>query len=304
VIVETEHFAESAWCRKEAWLSDAMAARGLLETERLPLPEAVARVRSDGPASRGRRGNPGHVYSIAGRVLRDIDYWARHPNLHSLEEAGVSAEPLNPLRALLDGAPAPDDPAWREALTAAVVETLERSVAAAPDGEPADLWATALQFALAGFGQASQARSKDEVRRGVDQLNLALKRLLERELHRDPEFRAKAPAYLALMAAAAAVQLSGFALDGRLVPTVKAAVSGAAVLHDQLLLLDAREAGTVRDFRLRLAVTLMTSNIGSVGIIQNAWDEVHKGQADGMPLEVLPCVTMHPGMEGLPSFGE
>jgi hypothetical protein len=304
VIVETEHFQESSWCRKEAWLSDAMAGRGLLRAERLSLPEAVARVRLHGPATRRHRGDPRHVYGITGRVLRDLDYFARHPNLHSLEEAGVSVEPLAPLRALLDTEPSPDDPGWREALKAAVLETLERVVAAAPDGEPADLWATALQFALAAFGQESQARSKDEVRRGVDQLNLALKQFLERELHRDPEFRGRAPAYLALLAGAVAIQLSGFALDERLVPTVKAATSGAAVLHGQLLLLDAREGGATRDFRLRLAAALIASNVGSVGIIQNAWDEVHQGEADGMPMEVLPCVTMHPGMEGLQAIGD
>ena len=43
---------------------------------------------------------------------------------------------------------------------------------------------------------------------------------------------------------------------------------------------------------------------GGVGIVQNAWDEVHQGEADGMPLEVLPCVTMHPGMEGLQVLGD
>lgn len=303
VIVDTEHFPESQWCRKEAWLSDAMARRDLLQAERLSLSEAVALVRSHGPATRGQIGDPQHMYGITGRVLRDIDYWARHPNLHSLKEAGVSAEPLAPLRSALDAEPAPEDQAWREALTAAVRETLDRVVAAAPDGKPVDLWATALQFTVAAFGQGSQARSKDEVRRGVDQLNLALKRFLERDLHRDPEFRRRASAYLALLAGAVAIQLSGFALDRRLVPTVRAATSGAAMLHDQLLLLDAREAGTTRDFRLRLAAALISSNIGSVGIIQNAWDEVHQGEVDGMPLEVLPCVTMHPGMEEVQAIG-
>lgn len=303
VIVDTEHFPESPWCRKEAWLSDAMARRDLLQAERLSLPEAVARVRLHGSTTRGNSGDPRHVYGITGRVLRDIDYWARHPNLHSLEEAGVSAEPLASLRALLDAEPSPDDPAWREALTAAVLETLTRVVAAAPDGKPVDLWATALQFTVAAFGQGSQARSKDEVRRGVDQLNLALKRLLERELHQDPEFCSRAPAYLALLAGAVAIQLSGFALDGRLVPTVTAATSGAAMLHDHLLLLDAREAGAAREFRLRFAAALISSNIGSVGIIQNAWDEVHQGEVDGLPLDVLPCVTMHLGMEELQAIG-
>ncbi|NZD63634.1 toll/interleukin-1 receptor domain-containing protein [Rhizobium sp. WYCCWR 11290] len=303
VIVETEHFRESQWCLKEAWLSDAMAGRGLLRVERLSLPDAMALVRSHGPATRRQSGDPRHVYGITARVLRDIGYWARRPNLHSLQEAGVSAEPLSSLRALLDIEPAPDDPAWREALTTAVLETLERVVAAAPDGEPVDLWATALQFALAAFGHESQARSKDEVRRGVDQLNLVLKRLLERGIHRDREFRSRAPAYLAFLAGAVAIQLSGFALDERLVPAVKAATCGAAVLHGQLLLLDAREPGAPRDLRLRLAAALIASNVGSVGIIQNAWDEVHKGEVDGIPLEVLPCVTMHPGMEGLQTIG-
>lgn len=70
---------------------------------------------------------------------------ARRPNLHSLKEAGIALAPLAPLRALLEGEPAPDDAAWCHALATAVVHTLEQTAATAPDGDPADLWATALE---------------------------------------------------------------------------------------------------------------------------------------------------------------
>ena len=46
----------------------------------------------------------------------------------------------------------------------------------------------------------------------------------------------------------------------------------------------------------------MKANIGSVGLIQAVEDEVHELFLDETPLAVLPCITVHPGME--PWFSE
>jgi hypothetical protein len=75
-----------------------------------------------------------------------------------------------------------------------------------------------------------------------------------------------------------------------------------AVAQEGLILLDVRQQSTERDFLLRLVLLLVANDIGSVGIIQDGNTPVHNKQIDGMSLEILPCVTMYPGME--PLFAE
>ncbi len=64
-----------------------------------------------------------------------------------------------------------------------------------------------------------------------------------------------------------------------------------------LLLLDTREPGPQRDLVLQLIVLIVSNGLGSVGIVQDAADEVHRGRIDDFSLTVLPCVTLYPGMD-------
>jgi len=191
----------------------------------------------------------------------------------------------------------PNDPEWVSSIGKAVRDTLNAVVSVTPEAKPIDLWATALQYALAAFGLTSGARSKMEVRRAVDQQNAILEAILTARLHLDPIFREKAPGYLALLAAASAVDLAGFELDPRMTPAIRLALGGTATFQGAVFLLDVREPGEKRDFLLRLAVLLMQGNLGSIGTVQNSADQVHQGHVDGLPLEVLPCITLYPGME-------
>ena len=54
-----------------------------------------------------------------------------------------------------------------------------------------------------------------------------------------------------------------------------------------------------RDLYLDLLLLLVDHNVGSVGLVQGAADTVHELQVHGRSLAVLPCVTLHPGMDGL-----
>lgn len=296
LIVDTEHFQESEWCRKEAWLADAMAAHGLLETERITLDAATSRVAMDGPRSTRRRRVAALSYPIAPRILSDLDYWGRQPNLHTLKENGQSTESLAPLEAVLKHEPLPDDPQWLRAISTAVTETLSKVTTTAPDGEPFALWSSALQLSVAAFGSTSEALSKMEVRRAVDRLNEVVRTLIVSGMHTEPLFRAQAAEHLALIAAAAAMELAAFELDPRMTPTIRHAVGDVAATQDGILLLDVRKPGDMRAFRLRFVAALVRGNLGSVGIVQNAADEVHLGYVDDLPLEVLPCITLYPGM--------
>jgi len=77
------------------------------------------------------------------------------------------------------------------------------------------------------------------------------------------------------------------------------AVQQVAVLRDGVLLLDVRGKGPRRDLNLKLLLALVTHNIGSVGMIQTSTDMVHELAIDGRSLSILPCVTLHPGMESI-----
>jgi hypothetical protein len=62
---------------------------------------------------------------------------------------------------------------------------------------------------------------------------------------------------------------------------------------------DMRRPGRRRYFQLQFLLSMLYNNFGSIGIIQNADDPVHNFESDGISLSVLPCVTLHPGMEAL-----
>jgi hypothetical protein len=94
----------------------------------------------------------------------------------------------------------------------------------------------------------------------------------------------------------AVVDLAHFELDERMAPAVRIALRGTAAFYDNLLLLDVREPGPQREFRLRLIELLVSANLGSAGIVQDAADEVHNGRIGDFPLGILPCVTLYPGM--------
>jgi hypothetical protein len=297
LIVDTENFNDSPWCRKEAWFAEALAAHGVAKAERLLLGAAKTRVMSQGATSTRLRAVQGLGYSIAPRVLSDIDYWARKPNLYSLKEMGHPIGSLQRVMSALAAPPSPDVPAWVASLGTSVRDMLAKVVSLAPDGEPLDLWVTALQYSLAAFTCTSNGRSKVAVREGVDNLSAAAKGMMDSDLVRDPIFKAGAHHYLGIIAAAVAIQLAGYELDQRLTPALRITLGDAAAMRDGLILVDARQPGASRAFRLRLVALLIDFNIAGVGIVQDAADEIHSSHVGELPLEVLPCVTLYPGME-------
>ncbi len=159
------------------------------------------------------------------------------------------------------------------------------------------MWSAALQLCFAVFGIGAYTRSKVEVRQSIDEMNAALKTIIAADLHKHAMFKEDGQHYFALIAAAAVLSLTGFTLSDNILPLVQKTVHNVARLQDGLLLADARKPGPKRDFQLRFIVKLINNNIGSMGIVQNADAPVHQQQVDGFPLEILPCVTLYPGMK-------
>jgi hypothetical protein len=180
-----------------------------------------------------------------------------------------------------------------------IAKMLERVTEEAPKGNPRALWTTAAQYAVAAFTLSSHGRSKLSVRDGIDDLDAAINSVADSQLAMNPIFTSQPAPHLGLIAGAAAIAIAGFELDARFFPVIQQVIGDTARVHGGVLLLDARERGPVRDFRLRLVATLVHQNLGSVGIIQNADDQVHQRRVDDMPLETLPCVTLYPDMDWL-----
>ena len=299
LIIETPNFLESEWCRKEAWFAEAMAAQGIAHVERGTLSTAIGvidQLRLNRP-----QGNPPHRarYPIAQRVLRDIDYHGRQPNLYTLKEGRHATEVFAPIQALLAGDAHVDDGPWKIALGSTIARMLERVIEEAPHAESRPMWMTAAQYAVAAFTLSSHSRSKMAVRDGIDDLNAAIDSVIDSELARDPIFTSQQARYLGLIAGAAAIATAGFELDPRFLPVIQQVIGNTAHVHRGVLLVDAREPGAVRAFRLRLVATLVQQNLGSVGIIQTADDQVHQSVVDDLPIEILPCVTLYPDMDWL-----
>lgn len=299
LIVETIHFKESQWCRKEAWFAEAMAARRIGQVEHISLDGVAAKVAAirrdvESPAN-------GSVldYPVAQRVMRDIDFHGRQPNLYTLKQMGHATDSLAELQTLLQGEDRPNDATWVSAVGETVARVLKRVIAEAPQGDPPALWCAAAQMAVAAFATTSNARSKMAVRLAMDDLNGAIEAIISTRLIEEPTFASSGAQHLGLVAAAAAVAVTDFTLDARLWPAIAFVVGDMAVCKKGLLLFDCRPAGNLRDFRLRLVTTLLQHNVSGVGIIQNAADQVHQGRVGDVPLEILPCVTLYPEMEWL-----
>ena len=300
LIVDSPNYSDSEWCLKEKWLADVMLALNMIDCEYLSLDDAVKIAQASAiQSTRPTMHSEQMVYPITPRILRDIDFWARTPNLHSLREKGISTDSFGSIKSFLNNLPEQLGPDVIDSAAQEIVKVLNAVVNVAPDADLEGLWETALQYVVAVLGLMSSARSKVDVRRGVDQMNKVVHHLVMSELHTSPAFKKNVVGYLALIAAAVTIDLSGFTLHANMEPAISRVIAGTGIVKNHLILLDVRDPGPFRDLHLNLLLLLVSHNIGSVGIVQLASDTVHELEVSGMSLAVLPCVTLHPGMEGM-----
>lgn len=316
VVVDTPNFAKSEWCMKELWVAQQLERLGLTTLRRCSLSDAVGAV-SEMESIQAKDGtdtpdeDTERAYPILSRILTDIRYWARAPNLDSLAKLGPIPDELQHAE---DSAAAGGGLATTAEASAAAreaVAVLEAATHASPRGKPIDLWASATQLAVALLGSNIKARSKMEVRASIDSMNRALERMAAQHVFAGAAFRKRGSGYLACLAGAVVSELAGFRLDPFTSQAIREAVGDAAILRDGVLLLDVRgdrsrrfRLGAWRERRrrkseLRFVLALLSNGLSAVGIVQNADDHVHELMFDGQSLEVLPCVTLHAGMESL-----
>lgn len=298
LIVDTPNFNESLWCRKEAWFADFLARQGLASYERVSLDTALVR-----SAVAATNTKPPNVFtesleqSISTRIVRDNDEWSRTPNRFSLKEHGIDTGCLDSAAEFFSGNAAA---VMNEDLVSASISAMLNAVLESDKKvQNAELWSTALQYAVAMISVDEKARSTVEIRQCVDQMNQVVAKLLAQVSDHLPNFSESAVTYMTMIASAVAIDMARFTLQQRTIAIIAPLLTDDIYLRDHTLLLDVRTAELDRDFRLRLALLLVDENIGSVGIVQSADDPVHESIVDGQPVSVLPCVTMYPGMESV-----
>jgi hypothetical protein len=329
VIIDSPNFQESAWCRKEAWVAEALTrvrrvelrlvkgadqAVQLLEEER-----RAGRLNTTAPdepseAAEAEDELGARTSWVCNRILKDIDYWARTPNLYSSRESKLplgSVQPMVDWLGVTSRLVPTNTTALRTDLVSRIHEMFRQLAVDAKnwmDGQPevehqidptADLWATAAQLVVAALSLRTRSYSKMETRRFIVAMNRITYQLLHL-LHWDPGANPDLlPRYLLLAAGAVALDLAADDYLAVFELGVTDLVSGLAVCQNGLLMLDVRRPGADRDFLLRLVLVLVANDVGSVGVLQDSTDLVHNRQIDGISLEILPCVTLYPGMESL-----
>ncbi|MBU2629913.1 MAG: hypothetical protein KKE61_14955, partial [Proteobacteria bacterium] len=246
-----------------------------------------------------------------------IDYHGRKPNLYSAKENGL---PVSYFAPMLDWLKKVNEPGYDR--TAIEETTIAQKISAMYQAffmqfgsdrsdrnetlqawlnAPFDLWCVANHLAVAAFSLKAQGYSKMAVRYRMDICNTMtaciLKSLRQFSYEDLPE---KCPLNsMLLMAAAVALELAGESID-RLPEAngIKILMKDVAIVQKGLLLIDTRVMDPDDTFLLNKVVTqLIKNDIGSVGILQNADAPVHESVVDGFSLDVLPCVTLHPGMD-------
>ena len=80
---------------------------------------------------------------------------------------------------------------------------------------------------------------------------------------------------------------------------IEIALAPICVVRQGVILFDTRHPGPRRDFQIAFLECMIFANLGGIGIIQNANDPIHNLTLERLSLSVLPCVTLHPGMDAL-----
>ncbi len=292
-VVDSPNYDSSSWCRKERWFAEVMQRLELTTLSRVSTIKATECLCSLDEIPSANRTDFTYEYLIAPRILRDQERH-RKTDRQELANQESSADLLAPVESLLNS----DARLEAESICEAVDLTFQRLEKHFGDTISVETCCVVMQYLLAAFAGGSRALSKEAVRRSVDQMNDSVRDIVYRRIADHPHFLQHRPEYLALICGAVLVDLAGASLDSISRDAMKQSIGDTAILKDDFFLIDVRQSDALRELNLRLIVSLVLSNIGSIGIVQNAADPVHNQEVDDQDLSVLPCVTLHPGMEG------
>lgn len=305
--IETPHFADSAWCRRERWFAQELQRHGeashhSVETLAEALDWIAARrsqaISPPRPDDEGVGQAPGWT---SNRILRDLDYWARKPNLEELEKSGADVAPFREFSALLGGGVQPPDEGMLASsdLRDAIVrlrERVEYGLAGATLGRVVTGVINALSLCEAAFLLFEEKQyNKMRARRMMDNLRrcfLSLEQLYDRH----PDMSDDRLTHSAWLAAAFSSELGSYRTSRDLEWYAARTFGPNALMRRGVVLVDMRDK-ELRDFHLEFLALAAQKGIGAVGMIQSHDDTIHECLVNGFAFSSFPCVTVHPGME-------
>ena len=304
LIVESPNFTASEWCRKEVWFAEQLQSLAGKSVSRGDLKTAIAKgvILEAFQKETSVKVRP---WLVSRCVLNDQHAASRAPNLRTLSADNRYTALVRSLEQL--------HPDLAKGFVAISSETRDRLFAHLPRWTTADdiadwtldqknTWAVVCQHVLSIMTPLVTAASKEAVWNVVDRIIKTIEDIccLSR-IAAHESFHDHLENYLSVISAAGAFDLwydsTGYISE----ELISSLVGGVAIVHDHTILLDVRSPRE-RDLKLRLAVALIFHDLGGFGIIQNAHDPVHNQVIDSQDLSVLPCVTVHPGMEAI--FGQ
>ena len=325
IIIETENFHNSEWCKKEAWFADVLYGLGLCDVHRVSsVPEAISyldRFATEGESSvnaglqigmfeDNTDTAPHGVSWTCYRVLKDIDYWARAPNIYSAREKGLNVSRLIWFRDWIMGGGSLQKldaklsmARIRRFLHMMVLKVMAFGPPRAREGEvnfyvdSFDLLAAAVQLSVATMCARSGVYSKTNTRHHLDKaISVAYDICLNMD-HYGCSNPKEGSFLLALACGIVSLDLSP--ADKFVYEVVDVLVVPPFIFESGTVLVDARDDIPGRDGLLKYVSALAYAGLASVGILQNGENPIHEACIDGRELQVLPCVTQYPGMEAM-----
>jgi hypothetical protein len=337
LLVQTDNFWHSEWCRKEAWLAQTLSDLHLSSVMRVnSIHDLVGHIgrlidtNAPDPANltikRGANTSPPgfnqdewervpYGSGITFRILKDIDYWARAPNLYSAQKKGLDVELLVNFREWLKAQWVTSSGYDAKTISNEILSLLEKilpSVLRFEKNEAGnveakfyvdcfDLIAAAMQLSVGAMCSRAHYYSKTGSRRSFDTIARASYNVCMNIDECGAFDIVTASFYLRLAACVIALELSPN--DKFVVDAVQTAVRPPFLLREDTVLLDARVDSPKRNGLLRYVSILAYSDLGNIGVFQDGTDPIHHQIIAGRRLDILPCVTQYSGMERLFAAG-
>jgi hypothetical protein len=246
-------------------------------------------------------------------IYTDLNNRHRRPNRDSLRQAKDFVRTLDDGIKLLDLEQAGADPASFAVTVRHILETLLNAAArsnqdicaaAETDWRKGANTETAVLTVLAqvGFGLlsiGSTTANKVEARGSADTVARLTLELIDMLAQTETAIRRHWKDWFAAMMVSVALECDREHTSTLAVDVGTSLCGAAGIIKARQLLLDVRETDESSRFRLRFAGILVRYGIGSAVLVQSSDNLVHNTSVDGLQLNVLPCITLYPGMADL-----
>ncbi len=302
-IIDSDNYYSSEWCRKEKWFADQLVKLGHWRVESTDLNSFLKIKLPENQNSEPRVLRVRRVFVLEELIDNQSDP-NRSPNLNSLSSNSANFKLERELKTLgekLDRGGFFRGGHTFEKIFQWLGKPLLHEAADNDFDATVERWCVVCQFLMMFFAKRYVTVATESlVWRSVDKVESVIRHILEGGIAEVNLFIENTGSYLSLLSAVAVFELwyenPGELYGDFIEDEISPLIGTKAIIHNRCVLLDVREK-QYRDFNLRIAAVLISNGLAGFGILQNASDPVHNRVVDGRDISVLPCLTMHPGME-------